>query len=305
MKGLILVTGSDGLVGSRFVELTQRRNFLHLPTEVEFDITNPLEVKDILQNYNFSAVVNFAAYTNVTEAEKQKGDKEGSCWMVNFEGVKNLVDAIEPIKARVHFIQISTDMVFSGTADDPGPYDENHPVENNPNKLTWYGYSKAQAENYIIEQLGNNASIVRINYPVRSKFENKLDFLRKPLKLFNEGTLFPVFSDQQLSITFCDDVARILDLITTSYKKGIFHVSSCDTGSAYEIISYMIKKIKGDDAKIDSISIDEFLKNDNLPPVRYPKFSGLKCEQTQKILGHKLPNWKAIVDELILQGMGK
>jgi len=127
MKNLILVTGSEGLVGSRFVEISQRKNFLHLPKEVELDITDKSEIKAVIESYNFSAVVNFAAFTNVGKAEEEKDDKEGDCWQVNVEGVRNFTEAIKPHKERIHFIQISTDMVFPGSLEDPGAYEETIP----------------------------------------------------------------------------------------------------------------------------------------------------------------------------------
>ena len=153
MKGLILATGTDGMVGSRFVELSPRKNFLHLPSEIQMDLTDRDTLKEVFGNYNFSVVINFAAYTNVNEAEKQRGDKEANCWQVNVEGVKNLVDQINPIVT--HFIQISTDMVFSGRDDNQGPYSENELPEEDAEKLTWYGYSKAEADRYVREKLAD------------------------------------------------------------------------------------------------------------------------------------------------------
>src|SRR3989337_3158858 len=115
MKNLILVVGSEGMVGSRFVEISQRKNCLHLPKQIELDITNKSEIKAMLASYNFSAVVNFAAYTDVAGAESQRGDKKADCWQINVEGVRNLSESIKPYKEKIHFIHISTDMVFPGS----------------------------------------------------------------------------------------------------------------------------------------------------------------------------------------------
>src|SRR3989304_8217722 len=206
MKGLILVTGSEGLVGSRFVEISNRKNFLHLPKEIEFDITNKAEVNALISSYNFSAVVNFAAFTDVGKAEEERGNKDGEAWQVNVEGTRNLVQAVKPHRERIHFIQISTDMVFTGSTWDPGPYKEDHSPETNPEKVTWYGFTKAEAEKVVQEELDGSATILRIIYPVRSEFDRKLDFLRKPLHLYDKGELYPIFMDQHVSISFADEV---------------------------------------------------------------------------------------------------
>lgn len=195
MEKLTLVTGSEGLVGSRFVEISKLKNELHSPKEIEMDILNSSQVKAIVNSFDFGTIVNFAAYTNVNEAEEQRGSKDGDCWKVNVEGVRNLVDAVKNSNKKMRFVQISTDNVFSGGDDDPGPYSEDHKPETDQSKVTWYGFTKAKAEEIALG-LGENASVLRITYPVRVEFGAKLDYLRKSLKLFDEGKLYPLFDNQ-------------------------------------------------------------------------------------------------------------
>lgn len=301
-RGLILVTGSEGLVGSRFVELFPRKSFLHYPRQIEFDITDKSQVKALVASYNFSAVVNFAAYTDVGEAEKQRGDKEADCWQANVEGVRNLVEAINPHK--IHFIQISTDLVFAGSDDDPGPYLENHPPEMDSEKLTWYGYTKAEAERVVVDVLGNNASILRLIYPVRAKFERKLDYLRKALELFDRDKLYPVFTDQQVSIAYVDEVCKALENIIFDHHKGTFHASSKDTTTPFELISYMLEETRGAAGKVKQVTSEEFIKKGN-DPRRYPKYGGLSVDITEHKLGMRFSSWRAIVDELVSQDLGQ
>ena len=291
------------MIGSRFVELTPRKNFLHLPSEVELDITNAKEVKDIISSYKFSAVIHFAAFTDVGGAEKERGDKNGVCWQVNVEGTKNLVDAINP--NVTHFIHISTDMVFSGSSEDPGPYDEEQKPEAYPDKLTWYGWTKAEGERYVSEKLGNNASIVRLIYPVRASFEGKLDYLRRPLQLFDEGKLYPLFSDQQVSVSFIDEIATALEKIIDDNHRGVFHISSRDTTTPHEIVSYMLLKTRGLEKAIDSTTLGEFLKKTGQTVVRYPKYGGLSVNRTEEKLGLRFSSWREIVDKMVAQGLGK
>jgi len=302
MKDLILVTGSEGLVGSRFTELFPQKHVLHTPRRIEFDITNTSEIKALMKSYEFKTVVNFAAYTDVGEAENERDDKDGTCWQVNVVGVRNLVGAIDPYKT--HFIQVSTDMVFTGTREDPGPYLENHPIETDSSKLTWYGYTKAEAERVVQEIIGKNATILRINYPVRAKFENKLDYLRKHLKLYDEGKLYPLFSNEQFAITFIDEACQTLEKIITNKERGIFHPSSKDTVTAYELISYMLEEARGVKGVVESTTLEEFTQKGN-DPRRYPKFGGLSVDITERKLGIKFSSWRQIVDKLVSQGLGQ
>src|SRR3989344_9040629 len=171
---MILVTGSDGLVSSFFVEKSKHRSELHAPKNLEFDLTNRSQIRAIISSYDLSAIVNFAAYTELLDAEKERGDKKGECWDVNVNGVANIVEGIAARKDRkIHFIQISTSRVFSGSAKDRGPYDEKHLSEKDPEKLSWYGYTKSKAEKLIKDVLGDSATIVRLANVVGNQIERK------------------------------------------------------------------------------------------------------------------------------------
>lgn len=304
-KGLVLVTGSDGLVGSRFVEISKCKNKFFTPKRVEFDITDSKAIKKIISSYDLKAFVNFAAFTDVGKAEKERGDKNGLCWQVNVEGVRSLTESIKPFAEKTHFIQISTDMVFSGSRDDPGPYSEDHPIEEYLEKLTWYGYTKAQGEHVVKEVLGDKASFVRILNPVRAKFGAKLDYIRKPLGLFDEGKLYPMFSDQQISITFIDELCDILDIMIQKNIRGVFHASSNNLTTPFNLISEVIKKTRGKTNVVRPIILRKFLENNGLPQYRYPQFGGLKVDKTRNALDYNFSSWEEIVNKLISQGLGK
>lgn len=294
----IYVTGGSGLVGSRFVELYSQKYNLLTPDYPEVDITKKDDVDKLLKKEKPDAIVHLAAYTNVGEGERQRGDKNGDCWQVNVEGTQNLVSSLDPYKT--HYIHISTDMVFGGSAEDPGPYSEDHLPGSDASKLTWYGYTKAAAEREVRKNLGENSTIVRIIYPVRAKYDLKMDYLAKPLSLFDEGKLYPLFDDQQVSIAFIDEVALALDKIIERNLKGTFHVSSKDTTTPYKLISYLIEKVRGEVGVVKPSSLKDFLKTvDN--PVRYPMYGGLKVEKTQAALGINFRTWKEIVDEIVRQ----
>lgn len=271
----ILVTGASGLVGSRFVEMYADKYQFLTPDYIELDITNSESVKSYLAKNKPDTIVNFAAYTNVSEAEKQKGDKNGDCWKINVNGVKNLLGD--------HFlIHISTDMVFSGAS---GPYKETDLPETDPAKLTWYGFTKAEAERLI----GDKGTILRLIYPVREKYDLKLDYLRKPLSLFEQGKLYPLFVDQQINIAYIDEVAMALDKIIQGKLPGVYQAASRDLTTPHELISYYISKAKNIDFSGQKGIVD---------PARYPKYGGLDVRFTQEKLGIKFSSWKEIVEKL-------
>jgi dTDP-4-dehydrorhamnose reductase len=295
MTERILVTGSSGLVGSRFVELFPEKNKLVTPDLPGFDLTDPGSVRKLYADLNPQAIIHFAAFTNVNEAEKQRDDKSGPCWRVNVEGTRHL---IQQMPKSCHFIYISTDMVFTGSGEDRGPYPEDHLPDKNSDKLTWYGYTKSVAESLIPE----SAAIVRLIYPVRAKYPPKTDYIRKPLKLFDEGKLYPLFNDQLVSLCEIDRVCELLNINIRHKMSGIFHCSSENTGTPFDIISYLLRKVRNADDAVRPSSLTQFLKTvDN--PVRYPQYGGLSVAKTEKKLNIRFGTWQEIVDRLVQQGI--
>jgi len=290
---MILVTGASGLVGSRFIELAQDYKF-STPDLPDFDLTDKECVKKVIEEFNPEWIVNFAAFTDVNAAENQMGDKDGLVWKVNVEGVRNLVDAFPSKK----IIQISTDMVFQGNIDHPGPYAENDKTPDINENLTWYGWSKNQAEKIILDHGG---TVLRIIYPVRARFDQKPDYIRGALMKFGSGTMYPLFDDQQICIAFVDEVVETLKKIIDTDSSGIFHCCS-DTTTPYELITYAVGKLGGDASKIKPASIHNFLATQTNKS-RYPVYGGLKTVKTEEKLGLHFSAWQTVVEKLIDQGL--
>ncbi len=285
-------------MGSRFVELYKKSYNLLLPDEKEFDITNLDLVKNFTEARKIDVIIHFAAFTNVNAAEVERGNKQGLCWKVNVIGTENLLKATKG--EDIHFIHISTDMVFSGSESDPGPYNENHPLENDISKLTWYGHSKAEGEKAVQKALGDKMTILRLIYPVRSNYPEKLDYLRSPLKRYKEGNIYPLFTDQQISISFIDEIAVVLDRIIQKRAYGIYHASSPDITTPYRLIFELIKLLYKDTSGLEEITLEEFLKTTKSPNYRYPKYGGLSVKRTEKDLGLKFSSTREILQKLSL-----
>jgi dTDP-4-dehydrorhamnose reductase len=288
----ILVTGSSGLVGSRFCELYSKPEQIITPSEEEFNLLNPDSIKKYLELHRVKYIINFGAFTDVLAAESQRDDKTSLCWDLNVNGVRHVFDNIDP--SQTHFIQISTDMIFSGSESDPGPYTEDHVPESDSRKITWYGYTKSQAENIV----SGSGAIIRICNPVRADFPAKSDYFRKPLSLFDQGKLYPLFSDQHITISYIDEISAALEKIIKKNLKGTFHVSSSDVVTPFDVITKLLKKTRGVTQSIEESSI---LSLNN--PVRYPQFAGLSCKKTESALDLKFSSTSQIIDNLISQGL--
>lgn len=295
MKKTLLI-GSTGLVGSKVKELLNDNFQLITPEEQELDILDKKTLSEYFDKHKPEVTINFAAYTNVGEAENQTEDKTAACWRINVEGVNNI---LETINKNTHFIHISTDMVFQGSIEDPGPYKNNHPLPNSPDKLTWYGWTKNRGEKLVKDA---SHTVVRIIYPVRASFETP-DYIRFPLRKLKEGNLYPIFKDQQLTITFIDELAEALSIIINkNIKNSTLNVCSSNTGTAIDIIKTAFEKLGVDTSQIkEALLIDYLAKQKN--PYRYLLKGGLDVKETEEKLGLKFSTWQEIIDKLIKQGL--
>lgn len=294
----ILITGGNGLVGSHFVENyhpgLRSRDIILVPSAEELNITDQKSIEDFFSQHKPDAIIHFAAFTDVSKAEKERNDKQAPCWIVNVESTANLIKAAGD---QTYFIYISTDVVFSGSKNNPGPYAENNYPEENPNLLSWYGWTKREGEKLISENL-KSAAILRISNPVRLYYPAKLDYLRKILSLFDTGKLYPMFNDQYLTLTYINDVTKTLIDLLRKKPAGIFHASSSNVFTPYKLANLLIEKARKVKNVVPPTSIKQYLKNN---PFRYPQYGGLKVEYTQKILGLKFMRWEEIVRILAKQ----
>ncbi|MEK7168527.1 MAG: sugar nucleotide-binding protein [Patescibacteria group bacterium] len=295
MAERIGVFGASGLVGSRFVELYPNKEELLTPDLTEFDITSIKNVASFFDKNEVSTVVNFAAFTNVDGAEKERGDENGVVWRLNVDGVKNLIEICK--EKDIFLVQISTDFVFRGDESDPGPYSEDKKLPDDNFGISWYGWTKNRVEK-LLNESGVRHAVVRIAYPFyAASFDGKLDFAKGFLKLFDEGKLYPVFADQIHSVLNVDDLIEPLTKIMTDKISGTFHVVASDTTTPFEFVSYLLEKTKGAKDVLQKGSMKEFLKVEGRTP--RPRLGGLKTEITEKKLGVTLKTWREMVDELV------
>jgi len=291
----IYVTGSAGLVASRFVEIAEGKYHLITPEVNKLDITDYGALVSYFENTDIDVIVNTAAFTLVDKAEEQRGGTDGSCYQVNAIGAENLANLAKDKGAFL--IQISTDFIFPGDGNDPGPYEEDHPL---PLRLTdsigWYGWTKAAAEKKIV-QVGGRSAIVRISYPFRCEYPGKTDFVRNILSLYDGGKLYPMFDDQKMTLTYIDEFALGLIRLIDLGKEGVYHFANSGVTTPYEIAVYTLEKARRAGAGIKKGSLMEFLKREGSIP--RPVNGGLLNKKTQEELGFRFSTWKEAIEKFL------
>lgn len=300
-KNKVLFLGASGMVGSQFVDSHSSNLGLLTPTHEELDITSRDSIEHYLNRHSdITHIVNAVAYTNLTEAQKQRGDTNSPCWLINVAGVQNLSDALT--KSGIFFVQISTDYVFPGDERDPGPYAENHPLGNDPNHLSFYGHTKAVGEQILTEALNGRVAVLRLISPVVRKYKRKLDYLRFPLAYYEKhGELYPVFTDQQINITDVDEFCVAIRAIVNKKAAGIFHAGSSDVTTPYQIMVRLFDSVYGRHDMVKPGNVIGYLKTSD-DPTRYHIYGGLLNKNTQRILGVRFSSSQAIIERLYGRG---
>ncbi len=240
----IALTGADGLVGSRIVELLKGNFEFILVPQSEMDVINVEQVSAVLKNIDFDIFLHLAAYTNVPGAET---DKE-LCFKINIDGTKNVFDAVSNKGKK--FIYISTDFVFDGI--NP-PYFE----DSTPNPIGVYAASKYEGEKIVKDQ----AMIVRIAYPYRANFELKKDFFRTFKSYLEQKKPLTMIIDSLMTPTFIDDIAYGLKYLFNNYSSGIFHLVGSQSYSPFEAALLIAEKFDLDKTLIGKTTFEEYIKN--------------------------------------------
>ena len=287
----IFVTGGNGFIGSIFLAHLKKVKNIDV-TALDHKTLDILDVKkldEVFDTIQPHVVVNFAAHRNANTAELERGNRAGFAWKTNVEGVKNILKVSQKYKS--YLIHISTDMVFSGRSRDKGPYDENKPPQKNNALLSWYGFTKAEGERVLHGK--KNTAIIRIGNVTAPVYDPKLDYVGKIIYLYDQKLLYPLFDDQQLTLTSIPHLFRIIERLIQKRLSGVFHATSIDTFTPHELGLYVVQKMRSKKAVISKISIDTYLET---APNRYPKYGGLIGKYTQKKLRITSLRWREIID---------
>ena len=254
----IALTGADGLVGSRIVELLKNDfEFIPLPQTL-MDITNKEQVNNVLKNLNYDIFFHLAAYTNVSGAESQKD----LAFKINRDGTKNVFDAVKQKQKK--FIYVSTDFVFDGTN---SPYDE----DSLPNPTSVYAQSKYEGEKIVKDK----AMIVRIAYPYRAIFELKKDFFRIFKYYLENKKSLSLITNSLMTPTFIDDIANGLKYLFNNYSNDVFHLIGADSLSPYDAGLLVANKFNLDKSLIKKITYEKYVKD----KARLPKLADIRSKK--------------------------
>lgn len=240
----IAITGANGLVGSRIVELLSPE-FTFIPIEhSEVDVTCKDKIAQKINEIDFDIFLHLAAYTNVDKAETEKE----LAYNLNVNATRYIFDSIQ--KKGKKMIYFSTDFVFDGVRP---PYDEN----STPTPIGYYGISKYEGEKIV----KNNAMIVRITYPYGKSKSKKKDFVQRLKDLLSTNQSISMSSNSLITPTFIDDIALSLKYLFNNYSPDIFHIIGGKSYSPYEVGKLISKNFGYKEEFVVPISFEKYSLN--------------------------------------------
>lgn len=289
MKEQLAVIGANSMVGSQFCEQYETPVIKgDLP---QVDITNPNLVERFFKDNQFDTVILFSAFTDVTAAEKQRNQKDQSCWQINVVGCQNVARACRKFGRGLIFL--STDFVFDGTN---GPYKEENPTGPDLEKVSWYGITKIEGEKIIAKSLSNYI-ILRIAYPYSGKDTGKEDLILRIANRYKAGTLYPMYNDQTITPTYIPDIAPAVNLLQENDFQGTVHLASPSPVTHFEFAKALIEKARVlGPQPITQKSIDDDLSKPGTTP--RPKNGGLAVGKIIS-LGFTPTDWRAGIEKSV------
>jgi dTDP-4-dehydrorhamnose reductase len=264
----VIITGSNGLLGQSLLTLfLKEKNKYQIfgfsrgdnrSGRIDFeyisiDITDETLLKESIHNIKPDFIINTAAITNVDVCETEKE----ACNLLNVTVVQWLSEACKELNA--HIIHLSTDFIFDGKK---GNYKET----DTPNPLNYYGVTKLKSEEVLIAS-NCNYIIVRTILVYGQVFDmSRSNIVLWVKQMLEEKKDITIVDDQFRMPTYVDDLALACKIALDKKVTGIFHISSKELLSIYNIAQQIASVFQLDKNLIKPISTSTLNQTAPRPP---------------------------------------
>ncbi|NGM67273.1 dTDP-4-dehydrorhamnose reductase [Sphingobacterium sp. SGR-19] len=277
----ILVTGSNGQVGSELKELLEKEEGFEtfFLDRKQLPLEQTMIIQDILGMYEPDIIIHAAAYTAVDKAESEPELADA----INHLATEEIAQYCRLYGAKL--LAISTDYVFDGHSNEP--LTEDTPTA----PLNIYGLTKWKGEQ-AIQKWTPESIIIRTSW-VYSAYGN--NFVKTMIRLLNEREELSVVHDQIGSPTYARDLAQaIIDIIKANdWHPGMYHYSNEGQLSWYDF-AVAIRELIGATCRITPIPTSEYPT-----PAKRPAYSLLDKSKIKHIFNVRVPFWFDSLTEMI------
>ena len=275
----ILETGGNGQLGHDVVLELERRGIPCKGVDIDdFDMTDAEQTDKYIRNYQPTAVIHCAAYTNVNGAEED----EALCRKVNVEGTANIARTCKYLKCKL--IYISTDYVFDGSGTAP------HNVDDATAPLNVYGQTKLEGEQAAREN--PRTFVVRTSWVYGINGNN---FVKTMIQLGRIKAELNVVADQIGSPTYTVDLAKLLADMVLTTKYGTYHATNEGFCSWAQFAAAIMKQ-----AKL-ACRIVPVYSSSYPTPAKRPLNSRLSKLSLDFASFQRLPNWQNALERYLVE----
>jgi dTDP-4-dehydrorhamnose reductase len=286
-RSTVLVTGANGLVGSRVVaRLAQgnrpviatgrgprRTSIADLPgvEYLEADLARAGALHEAIERTGPGAVIHCGAMTDVDACEADPGQ----AWTMNVSATAEAALAARACEARL--VTLSTDYVFDGEAG------RSYWEEDRPNPHGAYARTKRAGEEAAL-LLGADVAVARVAVVYSARKGSKRTFAGTAADALLAGKEVKAFVDQTVSPTLADNAAEMVIGLLESGEKGIWHCSGATALTRVEFARALARILGADEALVVPVPLAAAV----LPAPR-PRNSSLRVDKIRRLLGSAVP----------------
>ena len=278
----VIITGSNGLLGQSLLALllkekekynvfgfsrgenrSGRDDFSYL----SIDLTKEENLKKTIREVQPNFIINTAAITLVDDCESNKE----ACDLLNIDVVQWLTEIAGEVNA--HLIHLSTDFIFDGIK---GYYKET----DIPNPVSYYGLSKVKSEQVLLKSKIDYTILRTILVYGKVFSMSRSNIVLWVKSMLEQGKEITIVNDQFRMPTYVDDLAMACKIVVDKKATGIYHISSNELLSVFEIAQEVATVFELDKNLIKPISSSALNQTAKRPPK-----TGFDLSKTNKDLG--------------------
>jgi len=289
MKKKILILGGSGFIGEKIKPILENEFDVYStghednsPHNINFDILNILNTEKIGKVFECvkpEIVLNlYVIYNNLEFCEKNKE----KVMKINGDSLKTISKLVN--KFDSYLVQMSTDYVFDGK---DGNYNENA----SPNPINFYGKSKLEGEQNVLE-LCKKFCIIRTSM-VFDKSNIKKTLSQWILEKVKKEPKIGLINDQFMTTTYRENLCNMMKEVIQKQNQGIIHLAGKDKTTRYQFAKVLLQQFGYDESKIFSEKRDSFNFSKNMP-----KDSSLNVDKATSLLNNKPEELKISIKKL-------
>ncbi|KAM3114176.1 dTDP-4-dehydrorhamnose reductase [Phormidesmis sp. 146-33] len=285
----ILLTGSDGQVGQ---DLQKSLKGTIAVTRNTLDLTQPDQIRQMVEQVKPDLIVNAAAYTAVDRAETEPE----LAYAVNAIAPGILSEMAQKVGADL--IHLSTDYVFDGTQSTP--YTE----QDLPNPISVYGRSKLAGEQAIQQSwCSTHTSYLIIRTAWVYGAHGKSNFVKTMLRLGADRDQIRVVTDQIGTPTWSHHLAQAIANLIPKLKdnSGIYHFTNQGTASWYDFATAIFEEATALGFPLKVQSVVPITTAEYPTPAQRPAYSLLSSDKLSALLKTDPPTWRPALRQMLIE----